>query len=64
MQETLTNKETTMKALMVTDKNLTDIEEIMPRLARSIAPGEVAEIANINSRSQVFLDFFSSQSIR
>ena len=55
MQENLTSKETTMKALMVTDNHLEDIEEIMPRLARSIGAGEIAEIANINSRNQVTL---------
>ena len=53
MQESISNKKTAMKALMVTGNHLEDIEDLMPRLCRSLGPGEVAEIANINSRSQV-----------
>lgn len=53
MHESISNKYTTMKALMVTGDHLQDIEDLMPRLARQIATGDVAEIANINSRSQV-----------
>jgi [acyl-carrier-protein] S-malonyltransferase len=60
MQESVNvNKATSMKALMVTGNHLEDIEELMPRLARSLGSGEVAEIANINSRSQVIRFFYA-----
>ncbi|KAJ3322619.1 prephenate dehydrogenase (NADP(+)) [Boothiomyces sp. JEL0866] len=54
MQKSVNNKATAMRALIVTGDHLDAIEELMPRLTRSL-PGEVAEIANINSRTQIVL---------
>ncbi|KAJ3259182.1 hypothetical protein HK103_002829 [Boothiomyces macroporosus] len=54
MQKSVNNKATAMRALIVTGDYLDAIEELMPRLTRSL-PGEVAEIANINSRTQIVL---------
>jgi [acyl-carrier-protein] S-malonyltransferase len=53
MQKSISNKQTAMKALMINGDYLAEIEEMMPRVARSLGSGEVAEIANINSKSQV-----------
>jgi hypothetical protein len=53
MQASVSGRNTTMKALMVNGNYLSEIEEMMPRLSRSLPNEEVAEIANINSRSQV-----------
>jgi [acyl-carrier-protein] S-malonyltransferase len=53
MQKSISNKQTAMKALMINGDFLAEIEEMMPRVARSLGAGEVAEIANINSKSQV-----------
>jgi [acyl-carrier-protein] S-malonyltransferase len=55
MQDSISNKQTAMNALMITGDYLGEIEEMMPRLARSLGTGEVVEIANINSKSQVLL---------
>jgi [acyl-carrier-protein] S-malonyltransferase len=55
MQESISNKQTAMSALMISGDNLAEIEEMMPRLARSLGNGEVVEIANINSKSQVLI---------
>ncbi|KAJ3276073.1 hypothetical protein HDV01_006243 [Terramyces sp. JEL0728] len=54
MQKSVNNKSTAMRALIVTGDYLEAIEELMPRLTRSL-PGEIAEIANINSRTQIVL---------
>ncbi|KAJ2999084.1 hypothetical protein HDV02_003614 [Globomyces sp. JEL0801] len=55
MQNSVSQTATAMKALMVIGNHLEDIEELMPRLKRSLPRGEVAEIANVNSRSQIVL---------
>nr|KAJ3422262.1 hypothetical protein HK105_000471 [Polyrhizophydium stewartii] len=55
MQSSVTNKETIMRALVVTGDHLEDIEQTMQRIQRSLPEGEVAEIANINSRTQIVL---------
>jgi [acyl-carrier-protein] S-malonyltransferase len=53
MQNTISARSTAMKALIVRDEHLDDIEHIMPRIQASLPSGEVAEIANINTKSQV-----------
>jgi hypothetical protein len=55
MQEAITNKDFAMKALMVRGDYLNEIESIMSRLSMTVAP-EVAEIANINSKTQVYIN--------
>lgn len=55
MQKCVSGTNTTMKAVMVLRDHLGDIEEIMPRLSRSLGDGEIAEIANVNSTTQVVL---------
>jgi [acyl-carrier-protein] S-malonyltransferase len=55
MQSSITRTETSMKALLIRDGHLSDIETLMPRLQASIGPNEVVEIANINSASQIVL---------
>lgn len=53
MQNSVSNKNTSMKALMIQGDHLESIEELMPKIRRSLDPREVVEIANINSRQQV-----------
>ncbi|TPX37529.1 hypothetical protein SmJEL517_g00780 [Synchytrium microbalum] len=48
------SRDTAMKALVVTG-SLEEIESIIQRMQTQLPPGEVAEIANINSKSQVVL---------
>ncbi|KAJ3090358.1 hypothetical protein HK102_004012, partial [Quaeritorhiza haematococci] len=55
MQQSVTHKETTMRALVVMDGCLEEIEALMEKVKRSIPEGEVAEIANINSNFQLVL---------
>ncbi|KAJ3196513.1 hypothetical protein HK101_008696 [Irineochytrium annulatum] len=44
-----------MRAIVVNGDHLEDIEALMAKIDRSLPEGEVAEIANINSRSQIVL---------
>ncbi|KAJ3258134.1 hypothetical protein HDU77_002415 [Chytriomyces hyalinus] len=53
MQTSLSNQKTAMRALVVNEGHLEDVEALMEKVAVIIPEGEVAEIANINSRSQL-----------
>ncbi|KAI8816253.1 acyl transferase/acyl hydrolase/lysophospholipase [Fimicolochytrium jonesii] len=57
MQRSIENREqaTTMKALIINGDHLEDVEKLMRKIQMSMPEGEVAEIANINSRSQLVL---------
>ncbi|KAI8814458.1 acyl transferase/acyl hydrolase/lysophospholipase [Cladochytrium replicatum] len=55
MAHSVYSKETAMKALVITAKHLEDVEALMEKIQRSMPEGEVADIANINSRTQVVL---------
>ncbi|KAJ3175165.1 hypothetical protein HDU87_006400 [Geranomyces variabilis] len=55
MNESIEDRKTTMKALIIGGEHLEDIEAVMSKIQRSLPEGEVAEIANINSRSQVVI---------
>ncbi|KAI8913607.1 acyl transferase/acyl hydrolase/lysophospholipase [Gorgonomyces haynaldii] len=55
MQQSITDKETTMKALIVNGDSLEEIEQLMPKITRSLPETEVCQISNINARSQVVL---------
>ncbi|KAI8927055.1 acyl transferase/acyl hydrolase/lysophospholipase [Entophlyctis helioformis] len=55
MQSSVTDKETAMRALIVAGGRLEDIESTMSRIQRSLPEGEIAEIANINSRTQIVI---------
>ncbi|TPX68732.1 hypothetical protein SpCBS45565_g02911 [Spizellomyces sp. 'palustris'] len=55
MHRSVDNGKTTMKALIINGDHLEDIEVLMSKIERSLPEGEVAQIANINSRSQVVL---------
>ncbi|KAI8918411.1 acyl transferase/acyl hydrolase/lysophospholipase [Powellomyces hirtus] len=55
MNKSIDNSGTTMKALIISGDHLEDIENVMSKIQRSLPKGEVAEIANINSRSQVVI---------
>ncbi|KAJ3070179.1 hypothetical protein HDU98_006796 [Podochytrium sp. JEL0797] len=55
MQMSVSNKKTAMRALVVTKGHLEDIEAVMERMGHMIPDGEVAEIANVNSRKQVVI---------
>ncbi|KAJ3152996.1 hypothetical protein HDU86_005452 [Geranomyces michiganensis] len=55
MNESIEDKKTTMKALIISGEHLEDIEAVMSKIQRSLPEGEIAEIANINSRSQVVI---------
>ncbi|KAJ3048290.1 hypothetical protein HK097_010702 [Rhizophlyctis rosea] len=55
MRDAVDTKETSMKALIIKGDRLEDIEKLMEKVQRSLPEGDVAEIANINSRAQVVL---------
>ncbi|KAJ3038707.1 hypothetical protein HDV00_000367 [Rhizophlyctis rosea] len=55
MRDAVDSQETSMKALIIKGDRLEDIEQLMEKVHRSLPEGEVAEIANINSRSQIVL---------
>ncbi|KAJ3381805.1 hypothetical protein HDU84_004844 [Entophlyctis sp. JEL0112] len=55
MQTSVSNKKTSMRALMINNGHLEDVEALMSKVAVIIPEGEIAEIANINSRSQVVI---------
>ncbi|KNC97469.1 malonyl CoA-acyl carrier protein transacylase [Spizellomyces punctatus DAOM BR117] len=55
MHRSVDSGKTTMKALIINGDHLEDIEALMSKIERSLPEGEVAQIANINSRSQVVL---------
>ncbi|ORY47742.1 FabD/lysophospholipase-like protein [Rhizoclosmatium globosum] len=55
MQTSVTNKQTSMRALSINKGHLEDIEALMSKIAMIIPEGEIAEIANVNSRSQVVI---------
>ncbi len=44
--------QTSMKAIIVLKGHLSDVELLMRKIQSSLPPGEVAEIANINNRTQ------------
>lgn len=48
-------QETVMKALVIDPEHLEEVESIVHKLQSTLPSGEVAQIANINSRSQVVL---------
>ncbi|KAI8610328.1 acyl transferase/acyl hydrolase/lysophospholipase [Chytriomyces sp. MP71] len=53
MQNSVGNQKTAMRALVVNKGHLEDVEALMDKVAVIIPEGEIAEIANVNSRSQV-----------
>ena len=48
MQDCVSEKPTTMKAIIIFGDHLQDIEPLMEKIKRSLPEGEVVEIANIN----------------
>ncbi|KAJ3099026.1 hypothetical protein HDU97_003512 [Phlyctochytrium planicorne] len=55
MRNSTSEKQTAMRALVINGDHLEDIEALMEKVERSLPEGEVAEIANVNSRSQVVI---------
>ncbi|KAJ3131085.1 hypothetical protein HK100_006829 [Physocladia obscura] len=55
MQTSVSDKKTSMRALMINNGYLEDVEALMKKIEMVIPDGEIAEIANINSRSQVVI---------
>jgi [acyl-carrier-protein] S-malonyltransferase len=55
MQECVGKNATSMKAYVINGQHLEEIENLMCKIKRSLPVGEVAEIANINSRNQIVL---------
>ncbi|KAJ3328060.1 hypothetical protein HDU76_010658 [Blyttiomyces sp. JEL0837] len=55
MKNSTSEGQTAMRALVINGDHLEDIEALMSKVSRSLPEGEVAEIANINSRAQVVL---------
>ncbi|KAJ3018630.1 hypothetical protein HKX48_002774 [Thoreauomyces humboldtii] len=55
MNQAADTRQTVMKALIILGDHLEDIEAVMGKIQRSLPKGEVAELANINSRSQVVI---------
>lgn len=47
MQETISGQ-TAMRAIVIIGNHLEDIENLMPKIQRSLPEGDVCEIANIN----------------
>jgi len=54
MQDSVNDKDTTMKALVISEDHLHDIENLMKNIGRSLPKGEVADIANINRYKLVY----------
>ena len=57
MQESITDRPVAMQAMMIRGNSIAEIENIMERLSLTMQNGEVAEIANINSKTQVTRSF-------
>ncbi|OAJ40710.1 hypothetical protein BDEG_24415 [Batrachochytrium dendrobatidis JEL423] len=55
MQSCVTDTQTSMRALVVAKGYLANVEQEMLEIQKSMPKGEVAQIANINSRSQIVL---------
>ncbi len=53
MQQTVGSRQTAMKAVLVSAGRLEGVEEAMSRISGQMPDGQVAELSNINSRSQV-----------
>ena len=53
MQESIVNKPFAMQAMMIRGNSIEEIENIMDKLSLTMQNGEIAEIANINSKTQV-----------
>ena len=53
MQSSITDKETSMRALMIRGIDISEIESLVEEIQKTLSLGEVAEIANINSHDQV-----------
>jgi len=55
MQETIVEGETCMRAVVIDGDRLEDVIKLLEKVQKSLPPREVAEIANINSRTQIVL---------
>ncbi|KAI9204269.1 acyl transferase/acyl hydrolase/lysophospholipase [Polychytrium aggregatum] len=55
MQQTTKDVKTIMQALVIKGNHLHEIEALMAKIQINLPAGEVAEIANINSRKQIVL---------
>lgn len=55
MHKSTKTKQTAMRALVINGDHLEDIEALMNKVQMFLPEGEVAEIANVNSRSQVVI---------
>ncbi|KAJ3377379.1 hypothetical protein HDU92_008337 [Lobulomyces angularis] len=55
MQESIVEGETCMRALVIDGDHLEDIANLINEIKNDLPEGEVAEIANINSRRQIVL---------
>lgn len=53
MQKSVDNKETAMKALIVTPQKLAQVTETFSKIQRGLPDGHVAQLSNINSRTQI-----------